>query len=146
MESDSRRMTHREDTIALLLFIIVAVGIPAVVVLQHFLGIDVLSVLRLGSGRTYIGAVFAVLATAVAGLNGYLNLVAPWLHKRQHGDMESYSHVSGLPVVGGFLVLFAALLIPASPAVGSYLLLVYCADSGGLPWFLLTMLIRRDSA
>jgi hypothetical protein len=138
-------MTHRADTVALLLFINIAVGIPAVVVVQHFLGMDLLSVLRLGTGRTYIGAVFAVLATAVAALNGYLNFVSPWLHKRQHGDMKSYSHVSGLPGVGGFLVLFAALLIPASPAVGSYLFLVYFADSGGLPWFLLTMLIGRNS-
>jgi hypothetical protein len=139
-------MTHRADTVALLLFIIIAVGIPAVVVLQHFVGMDLLSVLRLGTGRTYIGAVFAVLATLVVALNGYLNFVSPWLHKRQHNDMKNYSHVSGRPVVGGFLILFSALLIPASPAVGSYLLLVYFADSGGLPWFLLTMLIRRNSA
>ena len=138
-------MNSRADTVALLLFIAVALVIPAAVIAQHFFGVDILSALRLGPVRLYVGIGFAALAILITLLNVYLSFVAPWLHYREHGDMQDYSHMSGFPVIAGLFVLFAGVLVPSSPPVGVVLLITYLADTGGLPWFLFSVWRQRDA-
>lgn len=139
-------MAEPEDIVAGIVFTVTGLAIPAAVAAHHFFSIDVMAFANLGSSRLVFGWSFAVMAVAVAGLNVYLSFIAPWRYKRATGSMQNYSWVSGLPAIGGFFVLFAGALIPASPAVGATLLVVYVADTGGLPWFFVStvFLSARD--
>ena len=136
-------MSSREDIIAGTVFVITAVAIPAEVAAHHFFAIDIMAFADLGVSRYLFGWSFALLAGAVTAMNAYLSYIRPWMHVRKHGSLDDYSHVSGLPAIGGFLVLFAGALIPASPVVGFLLLGVYFADVGGLPWFLAVTALQR---
>lgn len=131
-------MAAREDIVAGIIFLITGLAIPSAVVAHQFFSVDIMAFANLGVSRHVFGWSFAVMATAVAGLNIYLSFIAPWLYERETGGMEDYSEMSGLPAIGGFFVLFAAVLIPASPVVGAGLLVVYLVDTGGLPWFFVT--------
>ncbi len=137
-------MADPEDIVAGIVFTVTGLAIPSAVAAHHFFGIDVMAFANLGSSRHVFGWSFAVMAIAVAGLNLYLSFVAPWLHKREFGSMEDYSRISGFPAIGGFFVLFAGALIPASPVVGAGLLLIYVADTGGLPWFFVSTVSSRS--
>jgi len=140
-------MISREDIYASIFFAVVGIGIPAVVVAHHFFGLDPMAFARLGLSRYVLGWALAILAAAIALLNAYLGYFVPWLYRREHGNMEGYSHMSGLPLVSGFLVFFAAALLPAAPAIGVLLLVVYFADTGGLPWFfLMTVVLPQPTA
>jgi hypothetical protein len=130
----------REDVIALIIFATIGLIIPAVVALHHFIGIDPLSVLHIGWGRTVVGVVFTILATAVCLLNFYLSLLVPWLYKRQHGSMADFAHMSGLPLIGGFFIFCAGALMPSSVLLGIYLLLLYVIDGNGIPWFFIAII------
>ena len=136
-------MAHREDIIAGLIFAAIGVAIPSAAVAQHFFQIDIIAFAGLGFSRGVVGWSFGILAFAIAALNGYLNYIAPKLHERRHGTLTDYAHVSGIPIVGGFFVLFAAVLLPPAPWAGVLLLSIYLADTGGLPWVLAAVLIRR---
>lgn len=127
------RDLSRQDIIALVALAAVALLIPAVVVSRHFFGIDPVSMLKINWGRTVAGILFTVLATGVCLLNFYLATFVPWRYKQQHGSMEGYGHVSGLPVIGGFFILCAGALMPPSISLGVFLLLLYLIDSHGLP-------------
>ena len=126
----------RTDAIVLILFISAALHVPTAVVLRHFFDIDPLALLHINWGRTVVGVTFSLLATAVTGLNFYLSIIAPWMHQRQHGNMQNYSNISGIPAIGGFFIFCAGALLPSSIAVGTFLLTLYTLDTGGLPWFL----------
>jgi hypothetical protein len=136
-------MIFREDFYAGIFFAAVGIGIPAVVIAHQFFGFDPMAFAGLGSSRYVVGWTLALLAGVIALLNICLTYVVPWLHEREHGDMEDYSNSSGLPIIGGFFVLFAGALLPASPAIGVLLLVVYLADTGGLPCFFLTTVVLR---
>jgi hypothetical protein len=136
-------MASREDILAGIFFAIVGSAIPAVVVTHHFFGIDPMAFAALGVSRYILGSAFAMLAAAVSILNLYLAYLVPWLYQREHGTMQDYSSASGLPIISGFFVLFAGALLPTSPAIGVVLLLIYCADSLGLPRVLLLTAISR---
>ncbi len=123
------------------MFGVTGLAIPSAVAAHHFFGIDVMAFANLGLSRHVFGWSFAVMAAAVAGLNIYLSLIAPWRYKRETGSTQGYRSMSGLPAIGGFFVLFAAALIPASPIVGASLLLIYIADTGGLPWFFVSTVL-----
>jgi len=68
---------HRTDIIVLALFLTIGLIIPGVIVLQHFVGVDTLALLKIKSGRTVIGVVFTLLASATCLLNFYLNIFEP---------------------------------------------------------------------
>lgn len=130
---------HWVDTAVLILFATLALAIPAVVVLTHFLGVEILPFIRPGTFRTVVGAVLAVVAALVCALNLYLGLIGPWLYKRSgmaEDDADDFGGPSGLPVVGGLLIAAAGALLPASHTVGPILLLLYAIDAYGLPWAL----------
>ena len=134
----------RTDIIVMILFSIVALLVPAVTIMRHFLEIDPLALLHINWGRTVIGVMFTLMATAVASLNFYLTIIAPWSHQRRHGNMDDYHNMSGLPLIGGFCIFCAGALMPTSIATGVYLLALYALDAGGLPWFFYATLIEKD--
>ena len=134
-------MAEPEDIVAGVIFAVTGIAIPSAVAAHHFFGIDVMAFANLGLSRHVFGWSFAVMAVAVAGLNVYLSFIAPWRYERETGSVEGYRSMSGLPAIGGFFVLFAGALIPASPMVGAGLLLVYVADTGGLPWFFISTVV-----
>ena len=134
---------HGVDLVVLLLFAVVGLFVPTVVVLQHFIGIDLLAALGSGWVRTVFGVVFTVLATAVCLLNFYLSIIVPWSYKREHGTMKGFAHVSGLPFIGGIFILIAGALMPASLPLGIVLLVLYIIDGNGLPWFFISSIASR---
>jgi hypothetical protein len=129
-----------EDVIVIIIFAIIGLIIPAVVALHHFIGIDPLSMLHITWGRTVLGIVFTLLATGVCLLNFYLTLFIPWLYKRRHGSMADFAHVSGLPLIGGFFIFCAGVLMPPSVPLGICLLLLYVIDGNGIPWFFISII------
>ncbi|NNC64785.1 MAG: hypothetical protein HKN84_08380 [Gammaproteobacteria bacterium] len=134
-------MADPEDILAGIVFTVTGLAIPSAVAAHHFFGIDVMAFANLGVSRHVFGWSFAAMAVAVAGLNVYLSFIAPWLYERRMGSMQGYRAMSGLPAIGGFFILFAGALIPASAIVGASLLVVYLADTGGLPWFLVSTVL-----
>ena len=135
---------HRTNVIVMVLFLTIGLIIPGVIVLHHFIGIDTLSLLKIKWGRTVVGIGFTLLASAVCIWNFYLNAVGPWLDRRKPGDLEQIDHTSGLPVIGGFFVMFAAALMPSSVGLGAYLFLLYIIDVNGLPWVVISLIRNRS--
>ena len=135
---------HRTDVIVMVLFLTIGLIIPGVIVLQHFVGIDTMSLLKIKWGRTVVGIGFTLLASVVCIWNFYLHVVGPWLDRRKHGDPEEIGHVSGLPVIGGFFIMFAAALMPSSISLGVYLFLLYTIDANGLPWIVISLIRNRS--
>lgn len=133
------KYSSREDIIVIFIFGIAGLIIPSVVVMQHFLGVDPLSLLHLSWGRTGLGIAFTVLATLVCFLNLYLSLIVPWLYERHHGTLADFAGMSGLPIIGSFFVFCAGALMPPSVPLGIYLLLIYVIDGNGLPWFFISI-------
>jgi len=134
-------MAEPEDIVAGIVFTVTGLAIPSAVAAHHFFSIDVMAFADLGLSRLVFGWSFAAMAVGVAGLNVYLSFIAPWLFKRDTGSMDGYAGMSGFPAIGGFFVLFAGALIPASPLLGAALLVVYFADTGGLPWFFVSTVV-----
>jgi hypothetical protein len=132
--------SSRVDIIVVIIFATIGLIIPAVVVLRHFFGFDPLAMLHITWGRTVVGVIFTLLATGVCVLNFYLGLVAPWLYERQHGSMEGFAGMSGLPVIGGFFILCAGALMPPSALLGIFLLLLYVIDGNGIPWAIISII------
>jgi hypothetical protein len=130
----------REDLIALIIFATVGLIIPAVVALQHFIGLDPISWLHINWGRTVVGIFFTILATVVCLLNFYLSILVPWLYKRQHGSMADFASMSGLPLIGGLFILCAGALMPPSVSLGIFLLLLYVMDGSGIPRFFISII------
>ena len=131
---------HRINIIVLALFLTIGMIIPGVIVLQHFVGVDTLSLLKIKCGRTVVGIGFTLLASVVCGWNFYLNIVGPWLDRRKHDGGEEIGQMSGLPIIGGFLILFAAALMPSSTILGVYLILLYIIDANGFPWVVVSLI------
>ncbi len=137
------KYSSREDMIALAIFGVIGLIVPGVVVLQHFIGIDPLSVLHITWGGTFFGVAFTVLATLVCLWNCYVSIIVPWDYQRRHGSMAGFAHTSGLPWLGGVFILFAGALMPPSVLLGVFLLLLYVVDGNGIPWFFISF-VRGD--
>jgi hypothetical protein len=131
---------HKEDVFAIIIFAALGLAIPAVVVLRHFLGIDIVPFIKPASVRTVFGVLLALAATLVCGLNVYLSFISPWLYKREHGSLDGYGSMSGLPIIGGLFTLGAGALLPESTVLGVFLLALYALDTGGMPWFFIQTL------
>jgi hypothetical protein len=131
---------HKEDVYAIVIFASIGLAIPAVVVLRHFLGIDIVPFIKPTSVRTVFGVLLALAAALVCVLNVYLSHLSPWLYRREHGSLEGYGSMSGLPMVGGLFTLGAGALLPESAALGVFLLALYALDTGGMPWFFIQTL------
>ncbi|MDH5526113.1 MAG: hypothetical protein OEY97_02250 [Nitrospirota bacterium] len=129
----------REDLATILIFAIVVTGIAAVVVMRHLVGMEPISWIPPIPGRAGFGVLFAGLAVLVCTWNVYLTCIGPWLYKCTHGGTESTGGSSGLPVISGFFVLFAAALLPPSSGVGVFLLAVFGVDPNGLPMFFVAL-------
>ena len=69
-----------------------------------------------------------------------LAFLDPWFYRKQHGSMEGYGPMSGLPIIGGILVGAAGALMPESVVLGSLFLVLYFIDGNGIPWVLLSFL------
>ncbi len=122
----------RTDVVVIILFSSVAVGIPALVIARHFLGMDPIGWLPM-PGKAVAGWIVFAIAALVCGWNFYLSFVRPWLYKRKHANLDGYAGPSGLPVIGGIFVAVAAVLLPASVVTGTALLVLYAIDGYGLP-------------
>ena len=133
----------RVDLVTFLLFLSLGIAIPVVIVLHHFIYPEFLAWLAI-TGRAVVGILFAVLSLLVCSWNFYLAFVNPWLYRREHGSMDDYRASSGLPIIGGFFIAFAAVLLPASQAVGLALLFLYVIDGYGLPWVLVALIRDWD--
>lgn len=129
----------RIDAIVVILFSAIGIGIPTVIVLRHFMGVDLLAWLPV-PGKVVAGSVFVFVSLLVCAWNFYLSFVNPWLHKRKHGNLNEFRSTSGLPVIGGIFIAFAATFMPASTALGVLLLSLYAMDGYGLPWILISVL------
>jgi hypothetical protein len=93
--------------------------------------------LRDVTGRWFVGAWPLVWSGLIGGVNFYLSVMQSWVHRRIHGSLKDYRHVSGFPLIG-WLGLIAALCLgwgaPGTALIG----LVLCfIDTGGLVWLLL---------
>src|SRR5688500_17071421 len=108
-------MTQREsDFIGLFIItiglLIGAIAITSLVAARHLLGFGDSSV---GLVRWTIGLFFLLLTALIALLNSFFPLLSSWLHRRRHGNLDSFRNVSGVPLVGTFCALVAAVLLPS---------------------------------
>lgn len=131
---------YKTDVIFLVVLSVIGLAIPAVIVCQHFVGMDVLALLQLSSGRTVVGSIFTILAILVCLLNFYLTFLNPWLYRIAHGSMEDYGSMSGLPLVGSIFIVLAGALMPGSVILGIFLLILYAIDGNGIPWVFISIL------
>lgn len=130
----------RVDVVVIIIFATIGFVIPAIVALRHFIGIDPLSLLHITWGRTVLGIIFTILAIVVCLWNFSLSIFDPWLYKRQHGSIEGFAGMSGLPLLGGFFILCAGALMSPSVLLGIFLLLLYVIDGNGFPVILFGMI------
>jgi hypothetical protein len=92
-----------------------------------------------------LGWTLFTLAMALAALNFYLSFVRKPLARLLRRE---YRHVSGIPGVGTFLLILAALFLFQSEVFWWGAAVVAVADTGGLPWFAGVMLwtsLRRPT-
>ena len=132
MSDESNSSDSNDYTLGDKLFVVglllIAILVPALIVKRHFLG--PVSPFDWSPG-IILGIVAALLALALDAYNLHMGYLRPWLHLRRHGNMNDYRHISGAPLLGAILVLFAALFLPASPMIGVCLLLLYLLDPAG---------------
>ncbi len=129
------------DLVVAVLFTAVGITIPAIIALRHFMGLDPLAALpmRATRGLNAVGWVVLVPAALACAWNCFLAFIAPWLHRRKHGNLDEYRSVSGLPVIGSLLIGMAALFMHPSAVLGVVLLLLYAIDGYGLVWVLVAL-------
>lgn len=82
-----------------------------------------------------VALIIGCFALLVGGLNFWLSFLRPFLWQRQHGSMEDYRFISGLPGIGTILAVAACLLAFGATVPALIALVVFVIDSGGLPWF-----------
>lgn len=73
-----------------------------------------------------------------AGENVYTSWLRPWLYWRRHGSMEGYQHISGYPLIGNLFAVSALLVCFGNPWIAALGLATIAADTGGVPWFVLS--------
>jgi hypothetical protein len=85
------------------------------------------------------GTALTLPAVAIGALNFHLSFVRPILHTRVGGSLEGYKHVSGLPMIGSFLVVAGGLLGFGSRLCAGLGFLALAVDTGGCLWLLITL-------
>lgn len=86
-----------------------------------------------------VAIVLCGIGCLVTALDFYLSFLRYPLHRLSGGTRENYRWVSGLPLFGSmFLWLGAAFLTEQPPLLWSALI-VSLLDTGGLHWFIATM-------
>jgi hypothetical protein len=75
-------------------------------------------------------------AAVFATINFYLSFLRAPIYKLLGRDCPN---VSGIPLIGNLFVLVAMLLVERTAAVWMIATLLILIDTGGLPWFLLTV-------
>ena len=92
-------------------------------------------------------ALFA-LGSFFCGLNFYLSFLRVPLLRRRGVPLQEIQHVSGAPLLGSLFVLVGLPAVYAVPGLLPLGIVLMLIDTGGLHWFLGTMLfmaIRRPS-
>lgn len=131
---------QKEDVYVVIFFAAVGVAVPAVIILHQFLGINILHFVKPVAARQVLGVLLSLAAVLVCAVNFYLSIINPWLYKKEHGSEEGYDAPSGLPIVSGFFIIGAAMLLPESTILGIFLLALYAIDTQGIAWlFVLTL-------
>jgi len=88
------------------------------------------------NARPKFAAVGWIIAAAVIALsNFHLSFIRPRIYFYRHGSMEGYHFVSGVPVVGTFLILFGALFSFGAIGTAIFGIVAYVIDTGGFIWF-----------
>lgn len=126
---------HKVDLIVLFIFAVLGLIPPAAIIARHFYDIDPIAWLNIHWGRTVLGYIFLTLAVVVCLFNFYVSIYVPWVYEKKHGSLKDFAHMSGLPMLGSILVFCAGALLPSSPNMGVFLLLLYVIDGNGLPYF-----------
>ena len=78
-----------------------------------------------------------LVALAVASLNFYLSFFRPKFYIRNHGSLDGYQYVSGIPVIGTLLIIAGGIYGFGSVIIAVIGLFALSIDVGGLPWFLI---------
>ena|ERR1017187_327152 len=79
-------------------------------------------------------------------LNFYLSFVRYPVHRWRGLSKESYHWVSGLPLVGSLFVAFSLLRLHPLPALLPIGLALIAADTGGIHWFIGSMIYQSFHA
>ena len=98
-----------------------------------------LTVYRLFGGQySTTGIVIFVLGAVVSVTNMYTSFLRYPVHLLLGKSRDSYKHVSGLPLLGG-LVLIGAWLLPQGLWLSTATALLMLLDTGGISWFVVTI-------
>ena len=93
----------------------------------------------LGGQYTKVGYVIFVLGAVISVGNMYTSFLRYPVHLLLAKSRDSYKYVSGLPLIGG-LVLVGAWLLPQSLWLNLATALLMLLDTGGISWFVVTVL------
>ena len=88
----------------------------------------------LGGQYPGLGYGIFILGAVVSIVNMYTSLLRYPVHRVLGGSRDSYKHVSGVPIVGG-LVLIGAWLLPQSLWLSLATVLLMLLDTGSVSWF-----------
>ena len=80
-----------------------------------------------------------LVALAVASLNFYLSFFRPKFYIRNHGSLDGYQYVSGIPGIGTLLIIAGGIYGFGSVIIAVIGLFALSIDVGGLPWFLIAI-------
>jgi len=89
--------------------------------------------------REFVGWGLMSLAALTAAINFYFSVLRYLLYR--HMGWE-YRFVSGLPVLGTICLVFALACVPQSMAAWLIAILIATVDTGGIPWFLIVILLE----
>lgn len=92
----------------------------------------------LGGQYPKVGYGIFVLGAVVSIVNMYTSYLRYPVHRLLGKSRDSYKHVSGLPLIGGF-VLIGAWLLPQSLWLSLVTALLMLLDTGGISWFVVTV-------
>ncbi|MFQ5804069.1 MAG: hypothetical protein ACE5JQ_14355 [Candidatus Methylomirabilales bacterium] len=87
-----------------------------------------------------LGYVSLIVGGFSCALNFYLSFLRYPLHKLRRGGDVEYRWVSGIPVVGSLLVLMSLASLHLETWLLYAALILMLVDTGGIHWFLGTML------
>ena len=97
--------------------------------------------IAIGTGATSRGLAlwFSYASLAIALLNQWLSFGRPMLHRLRHGSLDDYRFASGIPLIGSVLAAMAVVAGFGTLAASCISLASVVLDTGGLPWFLVSI-------
>jgi hypothetical protein len=128
---------ERENLLPILPFIALAVALHGLVVARQFFGLMVFN----DDSWAIPGSLFLFLAGFVTFVNIYTSFLRDRIHNWRHGNMDDFQFVSGVPAIGSVFVILGSLCFTQSPMVGTVLIALIIADTGGFFWFPLALFI-----